>query len=71
MAAGGSAQTQPPYASSFPATLHLEQNLINWQQAPDMGAPQPEGPWYWVGALDSYDGVAALQVPNVATGPAA
>jgi hypothetical protein len=71
MATGGSAQTRPPYALSFPSTLHLEQNLIYWQQAPAMGAPQPEGPWYWAGALDIYDGVVTLQVPDVATGPAA
>lgn len=70
MAQAGSAQTRPPYALSFPSTLHLEQNLIYWQQAPDMGAPQREGPWYWVGALDSYDGVATLTVPDVSTGPA-
>ncbi len=70
MATAGSANTQPPYATSFASTLHLEENHLYWQQAPNMGAPQPEGPWYWTAALDTYDGAATLQVPDVTTGAA-
>ncbi len=70
MRADGSADTHPPYATSFASTLHLEENRLYWQQAPDMGAPQPEGPWYWTAALDTYDGVATLQVPDVTAGAA-
>src|SRR5205823_626609 len=65
MPQAGTGWTSPPYPASFAATLHLEENHIYWQQAPHLGAPQAEGPWYWAYALDTDDGFATLTTPDV------
>ncbi|HMA38046.1 MAG TPA: C25 family cysteine peptidase, partial [Chloroflexia bacterium] len=70
--AGTSSPLQGGYPATFASALHLEENHIYWNAAPDFGAPQATGAWYWtysiVYAGGGSDGTATLNVPNVDAG---
>jgi hypothetical protein len=51
--------------ASFNSTLALEENHIYWAAAPRLGAPQPEGPWFWADAVTDASAVVTLHVPDV------
>ena len=61
----GAPKTDGPTAAGFPSTVHSEENHFYWQYAPDLGAPQPEGPWYWAYTLDADDATATVNAPDL------
>ncbi|MDQ2809437.1 MAG: C25 family cysteine peptidase [Chloroflexota bacterium] len=66
--AGGVPSVSSP--GSFRSTVHSEENNEYWQYDVNMGAPQPEGPWYWTDTYFSPDTTATVQAPNYAGGAA-
>ncbi|MDQ2807796.1 MAG: C25 family cysteine peptidase, partial [Chloroflexota bacterium] len=66
----GSAKPDGPAAPAFRSTVHSEENTVYWQYAPDLGAPSPDGPWYWTYTLDAADATGTVNAP-AATGDGA
>ncbi|MDQ2807761.1 MAG: C25 family cysteine peptidase [Chloroflexota bacterium] len=56
--------------TGFSSTVHSEENTEYWQYDANMGAPQPEGPWYWTDTYFHPDTTATVQAPNYAGGAA-
>ncbi len=56
--------------SSFPSTVHSEENTEYWQYAPNLGAPQPEGPWYWADTFGGHDAGVTVNAPAYTSGAA-
>ncbi len=56
--------------SSFLSTVHSEENTEYWQYAPNLGAPQPEGPWYWADTYGGADATVTVNAPDYTAGAA-